>query len=536
MKRPFSFLFNPAPHWTEKMVDGVKCFYAGRQKTVNQLVSLLNKDQQPDIDLIGDRAKTLPGHFALVAVTKAWLIAITDKIRSYHLFYSFKEDRLFVSNCCRKLKETCNINTVDSGSVTELKMAAYVTGSHTIFRNLSQMQAAEILYEGESVEKSCIKRYYEFYDPLTIDDNEDALIDKLDEITDQIISRNINDADGNRIWVPLSGGLDSRLVLCKLKQHRYDNLKTYSYGTKGNYDALRAQEIADKLNIAWEFFPTDKATAHSFFHSDRRRKFWAFADGLHVVPNLHGMFALESLDRKRKIKPGDVIINGQSGDFISGQHIPDLPQDTGLMAFLFQSLIQKHYNMRDRLLKDENAVKTIENRIKSVLGERIDPSDEQEFAKAYELWEWQERQVKRVVNGQMNYDWFGLSWELPLWETEYLHFWQSIPLSHKKGRRLFVNYLQKKNFFDVFRNFKPFMSRWPRGRTVIQHTGRGLKVLFGEKVSKYWYKKLDRFSQYGYLYDCIPTDRIRKNYLNYKGPLAYFTDIWLDENMRGDQI
>ena len=33
-----------------------------------------------------------------------------------------------------------------------------------------------------------------------------------------------------------------------------------------------------------------------------------------------------------------------------------------------------------------------------------------------------------------------------------------------------------------------------------------------------------------FLYECISPKEYKKQFLNYKGPLAYFTDIWLSEN------
>ena len=47
---------------------------------------------------------------------------------------------------------------------------------------------------------------------------------------------------------------------------------------------------------------------------------------------------------------------------------------------------------------------------------------------------------------------------------------------------------------------------------------------------------MDRYSQYEYLYACVPYAAFRRHCNDYKGPLAYYTDIWLDENLPGEGV
>ena len=43
--------------------------------------------------------------------------------------------------------------------------------------------------------------------------------------------------------VLLSGGLDSRLIISKLSELGYDNLHSYTYGPKHNYEAKIAEIV-----------------------------------------------------------------------------------------------------------------------------------------------------------------------------------------------------------------------------------------------------------------------------------------------------
>ena len=67
--------------------------------------------------------------------------------------------------------------------------------------------------------------------------------------------RIVEDTSNKNVWVPLSGGLDSRLVICKLKEHGCENLRAFSYGPPGNYEASAARHVAEVLKVPWVFVP-----------------------------------------------------------------------------------------------------------------------------------------------------------------------------------------------------------------------------------------------------------------------------------------
>ena len=81
---------------------------------------------------------------------------------------------------------------------------------------------------------------------------------QLSTIIDNIFENIINKANNRPIWIPLSGGLDSRLVLCKLHEKGYTNLNCFSYGLKNNSECLIAEKIAKTLNIRWKFIEIKK--------------------------------------------------------------------------------------------------------------------------------------------------------------------------------------------------------------------------------------------------------------------------------------
>ena len=64
-----------------------------------------------------------------------------------------------------------------------------------------------------------------------------------------MIQNTIEKADGRRIVLSLSAGLDSRLILSKLLENKYDNIECISWGPIGNGDSTGAKTIAKKAGV-----------------------------------------------------------------------------------------------------------------------------------------------------------------------------------------------------------------------------------------------------------------------------------------------
>jgi asparagine synthase (glutamine-hydrolysing) len=163
------------------------------------------------------------------------------------------------------------------------------------------------------------------------------------------------------VAVPLSAGLDSRLVACALKELGVENVTCFSYGRHGNFEAEGARRVAAKLGYEWIFVEHTPRQQAATFASEECRAFEAFADPLNAIPFHQDFFAVGSLRADGRIPGGTVIVNGQSGDYIAGNHIPpSLCAVTGDMTddarweWITVALMNKHYDLWKALRTPEN--------------------------------------------------------------------------------------------------------------------------------------------------------------------------------------
>lgn len=519
--------------WQSCIYDDLKYWYIGSEKAVKKFISYCSYCQNnphASINELNRLFHNLAGNFAFIIEQGSRLIAAVDRIRSYPIFYVYNGANFAVSNSARALRDKYGLFEIDELSLLEFCMAGYVTGRETLFRHLYQLQAGEFFVWDETDARLERERYYLFFPEEFRQDQEDDLIEELDDITNKVFIEIIEQTKGAPIWVPLSGGLDSRLVLCKLKQLGYSDLKAFSYGPPGNYEAKAAKYVAETLDVPWFFVPSKRAQSRKFFHSEIRRNYWEFSDGLSTIPFMQDLDTLLILRKRRKLSEDAVVINGQSGDFISGGHIPLIlvQENLPLQRFL-DAITEKHFSLWLHLKTDEN-MNHIENKILHLLKFRGNGSPLKSPPSYYEYWEWQERQCKYVVNGQRIYDFMHLSWELPLWHLRYLKFWERIPPNRKFGQGLYRRYLSKYNYRRLFKDFSPNIWRWPGASIGIVPVAKITGLLFGKKRKEMVYKYASYFGHYGNHFAGYGLKYFFKNILNARSVISFSVAAWLQEN------
>ena len=294
--------------------------------------------------------------------------------------------------------------------------------------------------------------------------------------------------------------------------------------------------MAKKVGVPWLFVPIRMKEAHLFFKSEVRKRYWRFSDGLSSVPNMQDIDALVILLRKKQFPRDGVIVNGQSGDFITGGHIPhSFFGERITISTLLAWAIDKHYSQWLNL-KTPDHIDRIRDKILTLLEvDQDSPFDSYRVASLYEWWEWQERQCKYVVSGQRIYDFFKIRWALPLWHDMYLKFWVKVPLGLKYGQRLYKTYLDRLDFFGCFKNFKPVIWRWPGWTVSVVPIARTIGLLFGRRYSELFYNYLKYLGHYRNYYAPYGLRYYLKAAKIIRGPISLNIQTWLKENLSDER-
>ena len=413
------------------------------QKTDESLVCELSKD-------FGEANKTKAllnrnnGFHAIVTRKGKYLFASVDRVRSIPLFYGQHKGKFYLSDSAECVRQqVCDLD-MDPLAREEFLLSGYVTGCETLYPNVKQLQAGEYLVAEENdkgVRIQC-QRYYRFLHNEPAKYEKEKLHSELEVVTENAIKRLIKYADGRQIVLPLSGGYDSRLIATMLKRFSYPNVLCFTYGLPGNKEAEYSRRVAKSLDFPWTFVEYSNEFWSKEWSSPEAQEYRKMAANHVSLPHIQDWLAIKTLLVRKEIHKNAVIVPGHSGDFVAGSHIPD---------FVFLKKLHDQGDLLQAIIKNNlsNIPKegmtickefTLESRLLDRINMAFDGSDVG-VANLYETWDWQERQAKYIVNSVRVYDQFRLDWWLPLWDAEFMEFWQNVPLILRKERIWFKKWI-----------------------------------------------------------------------------------------------
>jgi asparagine synthase (glutamine-hydrolysing) len=387
----------------------------------------------------------LNGFFALIWQSEEQAIAIVDRVRSIPLFYGINSDAYLISDDAEWVRREAGDGNMDPIAREEFQLTGYVTGKETLYPNVKQLQAGELVIVDAKVVPASIEthRYYRFLhtEPTTYD--EDLMRQRLENSAIASIKRLIEYASGRQVVIPLSGGYDSRLITTLLSRLGYKNILAFSYGMKGSKESTYSRKVARALGVRWHFVEYSTERWRNAWNTGEREKYQKWAGSWSSVAHVQDWVAVRTLHNDGALAKDCIFVPGHTGDFVSGGHIPNEAfQDADVsIDTVVETILQRHYSRatgihgprarcciwKDRVI-DRAEVGNISQQIK--------------LANAFEKWEWQERQAKFIVNSVRVYEFFGYDWWLPLWDGEFVEFWQGVPLRLRQNRRLYLNFVK----------------------------------------------------------------------------------------------
>ncbi len=404
------------------------------------------------------------GLFAVVRNAQDWSDAALDASRIYPLYYRMQQDMLFIVDNPYLLLQKGDVE--DSESIEEYMAMAAPASGKTLVENISQIKPAHYLCSDNT--QKPFYRYLVRYSELEM-----PTMDIFESILQRVFERVLQFVNGNQIVVPLSGGNDSRLILCMLRRLNYKNVICYTIGRPDNWEKKIAEKVAKQLRYPIFYIDTTTAEACSLISTDNTE----FIDYSLFIGNLGNFVwlfefpAIHFLQERGVLQPNAVFIPGHSADFNAGSHLQKgCISEIDSIRYLTSAMMYDNCEYQGRRIKRQ-----IENYISCHIKERYTSWS------VYQSFIFQNRLPHNINNSARIYEYFGYDVCLPFWDREFLELFRKMPYEGLKECCFYTNFICNRIFTPLGVNF--FQTKHPISFYRKQKIRKRLKALLPAQLT-----------------------------------------------------
>lgn len=485
-----------------------------------------------------DALPGLDGCFAIIAVCPDGMVAAADPIASIPVFLAADAatGSVLIGGQGAALARKAHLTEQDADAALSLGIAGYTFGDRALVRGLRHLRGGEcaVVHPGAAPAYDFYARYRPW---LAAERPRAALSDELAEILRAIFVKSVDGLHDRPIMVPLSAGYDSRLVAAALKELGHRDIRCYAYGIPGNHEAQVSRAVAERLGLRWQFVPVTPRLQSACFGSSEFAEFLRDNDTLTAIPFNQDYAATRSILQSGYAPKDAVFINGQSGDFITGNHVPrELASAPAVRdvevrwARLFEAVRGKHFGLWTSLQTPRNLAR-MAAMLRADLEEQGGlPDDAALDWSLAEASEFIHRQSRYVVSGQRTYEHFGFDWRLPLWDLDLVSFYERAPLSAKLSQSLYRDTLTRLNWGGVFGNNIPVNRRnvRPLWLAPLRLAAKAAAAPFGRdrwhRIEKrYFAWHMDPVANYA----VVPWSRVARDRRGFRNAIAWHAEAYL---------
>lgn len=241
----------------------------------------------------------------LIELRDESIVINNDWLGSIPLFYNSEE--IVISTIPQLCKSNSKLNFKEVINFCEIGFSIL---GNTIIENVKFLQFNSCLRLSKSTID--VSRNYDLaLTELAKDEFEDE--EKALELIENYLNNVISKFDGDVI-VPVSGGLDSRLILSLINPDKKNHLNCYTYGINAlqndSFEVVYASTLCNKLGIDWKQIKLENI----YKYIDKWYNIFGFST------HLHGMYHIEFYQKilNNKCHKNPILISGIVGDAWAG--------------------------------------------------------------------------------------------------------------------------------------------------------------------------------------------------------------------------
>lgn len=374
----------------------------------------------------------------------------SDRYRSIPLFYHINGHKVIVSDQSQAVEAVMEHSEIDVTSELQFLLSGFVTGNKTLFKDIYQVEPGTHV-SIDTFGHILSTQYFMFFPKLKETKNSDVLEFELKSIIYRIKDRLKTICENKRVFVPLSGGNDSRLIMWMLSEAGIKDVICYTYGVSDNPQRKIAQQIAEELGYEWHFIEYSKENWKQSLEQGTIEYFLLLSANGTSLPHIQDYAAVKALHEKGLITDNSIFLPGHVGDawaneFASrtlNEFYPLSPQEYHskyLNVFnsdVISFIVYRHlmfFPISKNQWKSKEFTYIID-RIKEEIA-NYKSNREGDIWKALE-WILRSRTSLWIVNSVRTYEYHNASFYLPLADYELINFLQKLPLDHILDRNLY---------------------------------------------------------------------------------------------------
>ncbi|WP_104089394.1 asparagine synthase-related protein [Arthrobacter sp. GMC3] len=434
---PFASPLLTRTQWRAHTVDAaVTLWVVGDRHCDEQLLGALSDGMLDTAAL-----RTTTGHYAAILMGPTEMVLVEDPIRSFPLFYSVVGTDVTVSDDALALAGFAEDYVADFDSRIEFRHAAYVAGNNTLYAGVKQVQAGEavtITSDGGITSKVYRRIHYSGLDIS----GADAVDAHFTEAFNASMARFLEQSNGRQLVVPLSGGLDSRLLCLYLKEVGYQNVVTFTYGVGKTREVLISESVAAALGQKWLFCDYEEDAIREAWDAPDTADFIKFTHASASLPHIQDWYAVRWLKQEGLIEDNAIFLPGHT--IVGNMHDEGILEAESVSPEQIKDLIlRQHY-----VLQPDNSHATNNTRLHATIDEFLGDIgyDDSVVSRltALEYWNVRERQTKYINNSLRNYEYFGYDWALPMLDREVYLAWGDLHHSVTRNRDWYQGYVNRR--------------------------------------------------------------------------------------------